>query len=75
MLRLVFCLFLLGCANHPYKEIKQEHQAGNISTNAVLNLARTSYLKGCQENSKLSFNQCIKKARQHSKNIKTILDQ
>jgi hypothetical protein len=73
LLNLVFIIFLTSCANQKYKRIKKEYNEGNISLNAVLNLARTSYLKGCQENSNKDFEDCKNKASKHTENIAEIL--
>lgn len=40
-------LVLVGCAQAPMQEVKKDLVHGNISLNGVLNLSRTSFIKGC----------------------------
>lgn len=75
LLNLFFIFLVTGCASQKYKNIKKEYNEGNISLNAVLNLARTSYLKGCQENSKKVFEDCKNKADKHTESIAEILSE
>jgi hypothetical protein len=73
MHRIVVLLLFTSCASYKYQDIKKEYKNGKISLNAVLNMARSSYLKGCTENSKHDFEKCKKLAQKHSSDIATIL--
>jgi hypothetical protein len=47
----------------------------NITQASVLDLARSSYIRGCAENNeKYNFKECVSRAKVHSKDIKQILD-
>ena len=74
MLNILFILLFTSCAHfHSEKkpdEIKDDVYAGNISVEAVQNLAFSSYLKGCTQTSKLSFEACKKLAKKHSDGIR-----
>lgn len=56
-------------------------EGGEVSVNAVVNLARSSYLKGCTEGYKLALKDqernaylfCRQKAEVHAKEIKQIV--
>lgn len=85
-MRLFFlCLLFLSCAhNRPVHKhsIVDEVNQGNISSQTVLDLARTSYLRGCvdsknrwhPEKNKPAFNTCLKMAREHEKDIEAIIN-
>lgn len=62
----------LSCAHKSV--IKDRIDSKEITINSVADLARTSYLRGCVESkSKLSFEECTKKSKNHEKEIKEIL--
>lgn len=67
---------MFGCA-HKQKpkedKIEDEVYQGNISIEAVQNLALSSYLKACTQTSKLSFEACRKLAKKHASEIGEIL--
>jgi hypothetical protein len=47
----------------------------NITKASVLDLAKSSYIRGCAENSEhYSFEQCVLKSKKHKEDIKQILD-
>jgi hypothetical protein len=73
MHKLLLLFLITGCASKEYKNVKKEIRDGNISTQTILDLARSSYLKGCSDNSKLSFSDCLHKAKTHQKEIREIL--
>jgi len=67
-------LFLVSsCASSSYKVLEKEYKEGDISLNAIKNLAHASYLKGCTEHSKLSFKKCKQFAKEHVDDITDIL--
>ena len=69
------CLSIILCSCAHSVAIKNEVKEGNISVNAVKNLAYSSYLKACTQVSKLSFEACKKLARKHSEEIEKIVKQ
>lgn len=76
MRNILFILLFTSCAHFQAEkpdEIKDDVYAGNISVEAVQNLAFSSYLKGCTQTSKLSFEACKKLAKKHSDGIREIL--
>jgi|SaaInlStandDraft_5_1057022.scaffolds.fasta_scaffold351908_2 hypothetical protein len=83
MIRLLFILLILSaCSSSPVKVIKQEHAKGNISLDSILNLAKTSYIKGCIGGMNLikkkrshgkRFNLCKAKAQEHRQSLSKLL--
>lgn len=81
----VLVLALSSCSQFKTKkrsfvdEVKEE----NISNQTVMDLARSSYLRGCvdsknywfPEKTKAAFPKCLKMAREHEKDIQDILTQ
>lgn len=82
-LSLLLCYFCFSCAGITKKsDIKKEINDGDVSVDAVLNITRTSYIKGCIEGIKhltrkeskgvyLEF--CKVKAKSHEEDIKSII--
>ena len=79
-------LLAISCASHNKKlrSVVDEVNEGNISVATVLDLARSSYLKGCvdgkntfapEKSYKSSFGPCLSKAKQHQEEIRYILEQ
>ena len=76
MHKFLILLFLCSCAHFKSDEkaeIKDDVYAGNISIEAVQNLAYSSYLKACTQVSKLSFEACQKLAKKHGEEIGKML--
>ena len=82
-------LLLTACASQTKSTQKEkrtivdEVREENISTQTVLDLARSSYLKGCVDGKKLyapeletsSFERCKEHAFKHQKEIRSIIEQ
>lgn len=77
---------LAACSSAPKKSrsVVDEVNEGNISAATVLDLARSSYLKGCvdgkntfapEKGSKSAFGPCLNKAREHQEEIRYIIEQ
>lgn len=87
MLRtLILSLVLLAaasCASRKPRSIVDEVSQENISIQTVLDLARSSYLKGCvdgknifaAETQQSSFETCRDHAMKHQEEIRSILEQ
>tara|TARA_Y100001936_G_C15867913_1_gene556037 strand:- start:542 stop:811 length:270 start_codon:yes stop_codon:yes gene_type:complete len=82
MLRLLASLTVLGLTScSSTRSIVDEVNDGNISAQAVVDLARSSYLKGCvdsknkfsPEKKKSSFTPCLDMAKLHQEEIREIL--
>lgn len=81
----ILLLLLSSCSSFSRKSpsIIDEIEQENISVDAVLNLARSSYLKGCvdsknyfiPEKDKSAFVDCMNMAKLHEKDIKEIITQ
>lgn len=79
---ILLTILTTGCAIQKTKSIIDERKENNISSNAILNLARTSYLRGCvdsknywfPEKNKAAFNRCSDMANEHSKDIEAIIN-
>ena len=70
MLKLLFVLTILSsCAS----SMKDRLKDGEIRIGSLIDLSRSSYLKGCTENSSHSFQECVKKSKEHQEVIKSIL--
>ena len=74
---------ILGCSHIQKKEsFTQEIEDGNISSLTILDLARSSYLRGCVDGKnefasslkKSAFNRCLEMAKLHEEDIKTIIN-
>ncbi|MBC76987.1 MAG: hypothetical protein CME64_13320 [Halobacteriovoraceae bacterium] len=85
MCKLIVSFLLLGlvsCSTRP-RSIVDEVNDGNITTQTVLDLARSSYLKGCVDSknefapelNKSVFTQCVDMAKVHQEEIREILNQ
>jgi hypothetical protein len=72
MLKLICLLILSGCATD---SLNSRLKDGEIRIGPLLDLSRSSYLKGCTDNSSIKFEQCVIKAKDHEKEIKEILSQ
>jgi hypothetical protein len=67
-------LALTSCASTRMNVLNEINEK-NISQASVLDLARSSYLRGCSENAeKITFQDCVLKSKDHEKDIKQILD-
>jgi hypothetical protein len=64
-------LSLVSCATTLNDRIKD----GEVRIGPMLDLSRSSYLKGCTDNSEVSFAKCVEKAKKHEVEIKEILSQ
>jgi hypothetical protein len=73
MHKILIALLVTSCAH--YKELSTEYDVKNSSKASLSDVAYTSYLKSCSENSKLSFEQCRKKAKAHADELVQILKQ
>lgn len=77
-------VLLTSCSHHihPKKGIIDEVNEGNISSQSVLDLARSSYLRGCvdsknywlPEKNVSAFEKCRQMAIEHQKDISSILN-
>lgn len=84
-MKFILLIFLsLSCAQTKVKEsFINEIDKENISKQTILDLARTSYQRGCvdsknywlPEKNKSAFNECLKMAREHEKDIHAIISQ
>lgn len=83
MLRLILALALLGCAQLSevtQPSAKERIMSQEISEQSVLDLSRSSYLRGCVEGSALNtdrdlhFESCVALSKKHEKEIKEILE-
>lgn len=83
-MRLILILLLTSCAQNKVKQsFVEEVKLGNISNQTILDLARTSYLRGCVESKKYwypeknhaPFPKCLKMAKEHEKDIDVIINQ
>lgn len=74
MYKIIILAFIMSsCATK--RSIIDKVNNKNISTQSVLVLARTSYLKGCVDVVEHeSFEVCVKKSKLHAIEIKQILD-
>lgn len=80
---IILSLVLVSCAAlGPKKELKKEIDNGEVSVGSVLDLSRSSYLKGCvdgikyltkKETKGVVFEYCRTKAKLHEDEIKEIL--
>ena len=79
-MRLTLIIILISsCATDPYAPIKNDIREKNVSVDAVLNIATTSYIKGCTEGlrevkkSKGHFNQCKDLSLKHKEEMRELL--
>jgi hypothetical protein len=72
MLKIISLLLLSSCATN---SLNTRLKKGEISIGPLLDLSRSSYLKGCTDNSSKKFEQCVIKAKEHEREIKEILTQ
>ncbi|MBD64723.1 MAG: hypothetical protein CME62_05925 [Halobacteriovoraceae bacterium] len=82
-LKLLALIILMSCAHHPpEKSLKKEVNDGDVSVQSILDISRSSYLKGCVEGIKhltkkeskgIYFEFCRTKAKLHEKDIKDII--
>lgn len=75
---ILLSLLLISCAS---KSTKPEYEKDLISVGSALDLARSSYIKGCvfqgkKYNPKVAhFPECVIKAKEHQKEIHSIMKQ
>ena len=76
---LLFIFFLTACSTTTDKQLEKDY---SVSNQAILDLARSSYLKGCvdakiDETKKITkgviFRKCVEKAKIHQKTISEII--
>jgi len=79
---LIFTVFTSCASFNKKKQLKNEINNGEVSTGAVIDLARSSYLKGCVEGIKhltkkqskgVYFDFCKVKAKLHEEEILSII--
>ncbi len=86
LVRTAIVLGLCACSSAQQKRrsVVDEVNEGNISVATVLDLARSSYLKGCvdgknefapEKRSESAFDPCLMKAKEHQEEIRYILEQ
>lgn len=80
----IIAFLITSCASSGTKAIKKDIDDGDVSLGAVLDLARSSYLKGCVDGMKhitkkktygVIFEYCKVQSIQHEKDIKLIFEQ
>lgn len=79
MLKILLALCILSSCAHGTKknrpEIAHEIHQKNVSTQAVLDLAKTSYIRGCTEATvKNDYAKCLERAKKHIKELEKILE-
>jgi hypothetical protein len=67
-------IILQSCASADISQMDNRLKNSEISMGSLLDLVRSSYLKGCTDNSAISFKGCVKKAKQHQNEIHEILN-
>lgn len=83
-MKFLVLMMLAACASKPtpMEEIKREFNQDNVSMNAILNITRTSFIKGCIFGSQVHyfeqvkgkrFHYCRNAAKGHAEEIKSIL--
>lgn len=84
MRQILLLILLTSCAQNKIKtSFVDEVKHKNISTQSILDLSRSSYLRGCvdsknywfPEKDKAAFPRCLKMAKEHEKDIQSILNQ
>ena len=85
MRALVVLILLCSCAHtqDPLDSLKKDYQADNISLNAIMNITKTSFVKGClfgsqihyfEKINKNRFEVCKKAAEAHALELRGILE-
>ena len=72
MLKLIIVALL---SNSCASSLKTRLKEGEVEILPILNIARTSYLKGCTQNSKKAFKECSDLSKVHAEMIREILIQ
>lgn len=82
-LSLLALIALAACSAPKTRSVVGEVRKNNISVQSVLDLARSSYLKGCVDGKNLfaseirqsAFAPCLETAKEHEAEIRQILEQ
>lgn len=81
MLKIILLFTLTSCATHRYDSLSDEVKSKNLTQGSILDLSRSSYLKGCTDSSRAfstsapnHFEACVKMAKKHEKMIREILE-